>query len=119
MNACNNLNSTFSVNFYINFYTAHTGGVAFTFSVQQETLSAGGQVAIAFLILVLVYLLIGLEVGVGRCGEAGGVGRCVWRLKVWGGWRCVEAGGVGRLEVCGGWRCGEAGGVGRLEVWGG
>ena len=45
------------------------------------------------------------------CVEAGGVGR----LEVCGGWRCGEAGGVWRLEVWGGWRCGEVGGVGRLD----
>ena len=39
---------TFSVNFYIRFFTGHSGGVAFAYSVQEEALSAGGEVALAF-----------------------------------------------------------------------
>ena len=64
---------TFSVNFHINFFTKYAVGVAFTFSVQEEVLTVGGQVSLSFLILVVVYLLIGFEVrvlerrvGVGR-----------------------------------------------------
>ena len=55
---------TFSVNFHINFFTNYAEGVAFTFSVQEEVLTMGGQVSLAFLILVVVYLLIGFEVRV-------------------------------------------------------
>ncbi|KAL5484287.1 hypothetical protein EMCRGX_G020756 [Ephydatia muelleri] len=50
------------VNFHINFFTNYAEGVAFTFSVQDEVLTMGGQVSLAFLILVVVYLLIGFEI---------------------------------------------------------
>ena len=52
------------MDFHINFFTYYTEGVAFTFSVQEEVLTVGGQVSLAFLILVVVYLLIGFEVRV-------------------------------------------------------
>ena len=64
---------TFSGKFYISFFTGNSGGVAFAYSVHLEVLSAGGEVALAFLILVVVYVLIGFEVGVGRCEGRWGV----------------------------------------------
>ena len=68
-----------SVDFYIRFFSSHANIVAFTVSVTGERVTRGGQAAMAFLVLVFVYVLIIFEVRNGSASLKKGEG--FWILQ--------------------------------------